>query len=549
MSSGAYQSKLFNVLTRQSLRLRQQAGQAWRWSRVAVVWSVQIALYPVYVAFQSVRLLGKQLQQTSQRTQLRLRSAWQSMQNSTPAPAPLSADTPIWHVLQAAESLSLQGEPLSDRLPGSTQSTPALPSAQNESQSIRSILTQKQAAMASSATSVAPVPIQGIASLLTTRSLVLVTTGNGILDILTPEQQSALARRIVGEMAIYWREQRLAGYAAGRLASPFVSRYLPLPQDRPNALPPIRSLWQTMGWMQRGAVAISVNLFQEAKLAWHRSTPHALPGSPSLKSAQPVWMEMEAQFYETLSRASQRTGLWLLQTLRAGTQALSQLAPNASALTPRLPAAASLRATPSWIERLDRWLSRVSGPNGEPPVAPKPWLTMEDLFGPVKPVEINRVQGSSVQEIRSTAGSLPQATASIMPTASWEGVDTALLETLTKNQAKHALDSRTVPSLANAATQQPASLLHGTHPMTQPRLREPIEHTPTALSEDKIAATDTAETIDPDLLPASWIDTKAELVTYEKHPLERLLEWLDRGMLWIEERVAQVWRWLRRQFG
>ncbi|NEQ86644.1 MAG: hypothetical protein F6K26_43290 [Moorea sp. SIO2I5] len=43
-----------------------------------------------------------------------------------------------------------------------------------------------------------------------------------------------------------------------------------------------------------------------------------------------------------------------------------------------------------------------------------------------------------------------------------------------------------------------------------------------------------------------WIETKATPEGYVKHPLERVLEWLDITMLWIEELVVKIWRLLQR---
>jgi uncharacterized protein Smg (DUF494 family) len=48
--------------------------------------------------------------------------------------------------------------------------------------------------------------------------------------------------------------------------------------------------------------------------------------------------------------------------------------------------------------------------------------------------------------------------------------------------------------------------------------------------------------LDPD-----WIETKATPIGYVKHPLERILEWLDRLLLLTEEWVASIWRWLRQR--
>ncbi|NEO49984.1 MAG: hypothetical protein F6K55_40220 [Moorea sp. SIO4A3] len=43
-----------------------------------------------------------------------------------------------------------------------------------------------------------------------------------------------------------------------------------------------------------------------------------------------------------------------------------------------------------------------------------------------------------------------------------------------------------------------------------------------------------------------WIETEATPEGYIKHPLERVLEWLDITMLWIEELVVKIWRLLQR---
>ncbi|MFP4120592.1 hypothetical protein [Coleofasciculus sp.] len=53
------------------------------------------------------------------------------------------------------------------------------------------------------------VEIQDLASLLPTRTLVLVSIANEILDILTPEQQQKLAARISWELANLYRQWRL----------------------------------------------------------------------------------------------------------------------------------------------------------------------------------------------------------------------------------------------------------------------------------------------------------------------------------------------------
>jgi hypothetical protein len=44
--------------------------------------------------------------------------------------------------------------------------------------------------------------------------------------------------------------------------------------------------------------------------------------------------------------------------------------------------------------------------------------------------------------------------------------------------------------------------------------------------------------------PTTWIDTIATPIGYVKHPLERVLGWLDQAILWIETHAAHLWQWL-----
>jgi hypothetical protein len=43
-----------------------------------------------------------------------------------------------------------------------------------------------------------------------------------------------------------------------------------------------------------------------------------------------------------------------------------------------------------------------------------------------------------------------------------------------------------------------------------------------------------------------WIETQAEIVGYAQHPLEKILQFLDNGMLWLEEKIVTVFRLIQR---
>ena len=119
--------------------------------------------------------------------------------------------------------------------------------------------------------------IRGVATQLETRSLVLVTNRNEILDILDADQQLVLQQRISWEIAHYRRYLRLR-HAAAQLD--------PVRSPRANSpvFPGVRPFYQLMAWMQQGSVAIATNLFKEADLA--ERLPMALPPAPQINFTQ-----------------------------------------------------------------------------------------------------------------------------------------------------------------------------------------------------------------------------------------------------------------------
>ncbi len=102
--------------------------------------------------------------------------------------------------------------------------------------------------------------IQGIATVLETRSLVLVTNQNQVLDVLTTEQQDTLRQRIIWEVAKYGRYQRM------RQSSRQVFLRLNSTPENTHVLPPVRAFKQLMAWVQASPMAIATNLFQESSL-------------------------------------------------------------------------------------------------------------------------------------------------------------------------------------------------------------------------------------------------------------------------------------------
>lgn len=536
MSTGRYQSRVFNFLSQQSLRLRDRSAQTWRQVKVAAVWGVQILLYPVYVGFQSTRLVEKQLQQTARQTVPRLRSAGRALQVRKPQLGSMMppVDAPLQTVLQTAKQTALTD---------------------------------------------AALQIQGIASRLDTGSLVLVTSQNQTLD-LSFEQQTELTRRIAWETANYWRQRRLFNPPP---PAP-ISTFLPPVKPHRNALLPIRVLQTVMAWMQRGSVAVSADLFQESRLVVYLPSQPALMESeePVLRSAQPSWVIMEAQFYDWLEQAGQATTDLLLAGLKSGQVTFSDIvsrfvAGRAESQFPSIPnplQQAKLPAAGDWLPLLDRWLSKV--PGLDQPQLPtsshsQPWLTMEDLFDqPDRRLSSNLKVAQNPEPLlpppsqislktwlkRSLRSVLPeQQTTPIESPAVWETTDTAALETAIKtsrikwtqvkwSSSKLSRKANPAPPQQSAAVIQsyPSAMVefHADQRLTTPRPINPLDQVA------PLSSLDTANQEEAAMLPQSWIETEAKLVEYVKHPLEQLLEWLDQSMLWLETRLAKVWRWLTR---
>jgi len=141
--TGRYQSRFFNFVAEQSLRLGNATAKAARQVRFAAATAFQAVLYPVYALFQTARRLDRQVG-GGQRQQ-------------TPLPP---ADGPIQEILEDIASLNLTSEQ----------------------------------------------PIQGLASSCSEGQLVLITPDNQVLDLLTPEQQDYLDQQLLQAVAGYWHQ-------------------------------------------------------------------------------------------------------------------------------------------------------------------------------------------------------------------------------------------------------------------------------------------------------------------------------------------------------
>ncbi|NEQ95463.1 MAG: hypothetical protein F6K30_01810 [Cyanothece sp. SIO2G6] len=363
MSSSRYQSRVLQTIAQQTLKWRDRALKSLRQLRLTLTWSTQILLYPIYVALQSSRLVGKQFSQATQRLFPQLAAIFDphaaTLANPGQVPVLPESDRPIQTLLNAWERTK------SEERKTKNSPTPQLPSS---------------------------LTLRALATLFPEQTLVLVDTHNTIHDVLTPEQQQQLQQRIVVEMANYWRDRH--EYIAFQIKQAHNPRFLPLPQERPTMLPPVRYVRRFIAWMQTSPLAIATNLFQESALVptTLSNTSTARPAATDLESLPPdIWFDPDYHI------------------------------------------AAALKLDPNHYGVID-------------------------------------------------------------------------------------------------------AFRQSENPETEQGMISPISQSPQP------------ETVASSPTQATSIDTTAELVAYEKHPLERVLGWVDQGMTWIETRIARVWDWLRDRF-
>lgn len=490
--------------------MRDTATRSIRQGTLFATWTLQVALYPIYLVFQSSRVVGRQLQSSVRRTVPRLKAVGEALDRAVhpekSSTSALNVDTPFKNLVRSLpqdvpnlieadrlgtyvtlpagqEQLALQEAspqysslalipPIDSLPPGSTAETAIAPSPPPVGQSTDS---NPQTINGNTR-----IPIQGMASLLDSHHLVLVGANNHILDILSPDQQDRLKERMVLEVALYRQRQQQRTVPP---APPL--RRLPIPRVTDRQWLPVQWFRRVMAWMQTSDVAIATNLFQESLMlpAGRTSSRQSLADARSISP----W-----DWY-TLTPSSQT----LMRAIKPTVQP-AQIHPTTppmalgAATNPQLPGISPIynSAPLSLWARLRAWLSSV-------PVA----------------------QDSSIEtELDLLSWQTPSG--AIAP--STKGV-------IHKNSSK---EKRFIVSRGNSSRSLEPSML--------PTKSDAIDPGGDLANLETVHSKGTS---DIEAQP-EWVETSAIVVGYAKHPLELILQWLDLGVAWVEERVTRVWQWL-----
>ena len=554
-SPGRYQSRLFSFVNRHYRRLTDRGDRAIRHAKVATIWGVQVLLYPVYLLVQSAQLAGKRLQETVQRL------------TGPQLPTLPAADAPIQRVLELAQSYSAPAEeqprpqPLSFLLGGKKR---------NEQKEQPSALSNSPPESS----------ITGIATVSETRNLVLVNTENEILDVLTSEQQQEINQHISLEVAHYWHQRHQLEEIKGQ------SNIVLAPQkESTNLFLPVRFLRKLMNWVQTGPIATVVNLFQEDKQFVEledkrqqlklrsqalklRQQELELKKSHSLTPATPEETGTEeSAFITSIDRAIANLESGNLESVSRVTESVVHRSQEflqrvKNRLSPK--SVQSESSATEWentprddlkIQNLlqaavDHFLGSTSYNQFSWKETPAmgiseeeedPWLTSHDVFGDA--TTAGKIEGNSSPPL-SQLGEKKKATASgSLPPANQTRVENGNgVEKFVKRhlKPKQELVKRPNPQSDLAVRRKPTTAVTQSR-KTSSEIAAAKSQTKKERSLNRTIGNE--KRVPTRNFNTEWVETNAKPAGYVKHPLEQILDWLDRGMLWLEDLILRVWNW------
>ncbi len=552
---GPYKSRLFSNLNRQSHKLRDRLGQTVRQIQQAAQWGVQALITPLYWLLHPQEWLGPVLGGQSSQDQGTLPPG------DRPEPTPtaqIPPDQPLNTVLATLQSLLTEQTVDIDLESTSTQKS-QLPAVLRPS--LRHWLTapptpprvsvaspppsQSVNITVAPAADVVPqspdtpnlwarslqaffpltprddeVEIRGIASTCGDRRLVLTTTENLTLDILTPAQQQQIHRLILREVAQLAYQQRYLW-----ALQQHQWHGIPLTtSDSAQLFAPVDWLWQGVYyWQTRALPAVDLSFL-----------PIPASDSPALQK----WRETFST--ESLSQLPAR-----LKHLPHDVQQFQQ------AIGDRLrhhPADPDLPQPDQLQQLLQAAVEYFFGnPTAATPTLTgdrspeKPWLQWQDLFAPRPPLSDpltpRRTEWS--EETLTVADLLPP-----QPQSASASQTPALL-----SPPSSAMVSKTPGNLQTSsrgvAKAQPSYTTQD--PWDETELEPLWSSSP--LPPAAVTTGLTPQPTQPHLETAfDWIETQARTIGHEKHILVWCLEKLDTLIYWLEEAGKWIWQKFQQVF-
>ncbi len=504
-ASGRYQSRLFNFLHRRSQKLSDRVGQTLRQVKVTASWSVQAIIYPVFALIQrTVESSGKQFSGSEPKNQSLLDGNVDDTEYS------LNPDIPIIRVLETVKNLPSQQIGL-DKL--------------SKIQNIREI------------------SVRGIATNLENRKLVLVGENNQIMDILTPQQQVRYSQgewlprshnQILNEVAEYWHFWQVSNSRVEKESGNF------------NLFPEIDRFFKKITAGNRGSLTEATEVRSESKLV-------------SLESIDATLAKLEIKALVPVSRTAvivKNQGLKLIKVIQSNFQSFlygNEITSTQNAnldvydLDNQERMFQDLRIKDLIRKAINYFFYDSTG--------------FESKFGnklshhqiPVKSLSQNRnsrvLTGSRRKQRLITENQINDP---------WLTFDDLFAEdAIFENDEEYQISNQ-IPGKVkkqkllnqyqtggNLATTKKSS-----QALSQSKSRK-LAVSPARMSEmsqiDSLKDESKRQEI-PNREQLDFIEIKASTVSYDKHPLEIILEWLDSSLLWLEEIFVEIVQFFKRLF-
>ncbi|MDZ8050183.1 MAG: hypothetical protein RMX68_007145 [Aulosira sp. ZfuVER01] len=536
-SSGRYQSRIFNFVHQQSRRLTEQLEHTIRYVQVATKWGVGVLLYPVYQLLQSTESANKTLYGKEPQTRLQLE-----------AETPSDVDAPIVNVLETVKNLSFAETAATS---SNSVSAPESPLALLESlwlkfvphkPSNKSRLSQSLTISENPAGSLNPSPIyptvQGIATNLEKRNLLLISADNEILDILTPQEQAKLEDLIINEVANYWRTWRLLKVKKETNLLPEIERLLTkLTGGKLEQTPALNASTVTEEVSGSNYLLNSPGALTFLDAAVANLESNALV--PIQQRSREIIQVAHTQFNIFLYGKEQLAARGQIQvnTDDLETQTLNIPALFAAALNyffgigsgKKLDTRETATKLPG--KRLSLSSSRQLK---KEVITADPWLKWGDLFGDAENLEEPPVTLSPNTNpvIDSSASATPSAAKNLIKKYQ-KFLQIPQLNVGLGKKKKSPPNLSHTQKKSGKATSAKSTTSRISKPSNNGQKGEISQRYPSTQLEAK-----------PD-----WIETKATLVGYEKHILEQILELLDSIMLWLERIFVNMMMFLRGLLG
>ncbi len=624
-SKGRYQSRLFNFFHKQSRRFGEGFGRSLRQLQVATSWSIEALSQSIYLLLQkAANSAGTQLPGAAEESKLQLQPS---------APPSDSAIARVLENVETQDILSLHDSQLSISPIPQTEKHPNQPSLQDiqlrrqdvqlslqdiqlsrqdvqlsrqdvqlsrqdvqlseqdfqlSEQDARTTnnqlseqhfqsseqdfqLSEQDARTTNNQLSRQKIQIQGVASQLNSQNLVLVTSENEILDVLTPMQQQALENQIITEIANYWRSWRLSQGKQEKLLSrveAFFEKRSLGNGDRTKALP-----------SENAVVKSEDNYLQINPAMASLDTAIANLETNGLAPVSRVQIIVQQRGGEVIKVVKTKLDIFLYGDRQATVSGEDIVADSnlekQSKIQGLIWAALNYFYGESKSKKIKqtppkRYLSSTK-PKSPQPQSEQPednWLSSADLFGNGFP-QLNptnqalKLEASKKQLNRSTEDNSSQIFGRFQ-IPNWRTLRLKQKAGLQKPQnatLQNRQDSYIKPSERDSyikssdrdgfvkSSEQDAVLTDTLRERTTSRISQKITINPgSELQSGSKKIAQTRESSEIEAKP-EWIETKAELVGYQKHPLERILAWIDNTMLKIEEAfvnfanaLQQLWR-------